>query len=156
MVHPIMRGYTVSLGFQALLKSNQRRIGSCDGKQQLLHSMPPLFHKVCSLPLNCNYSNHQLVFDNPELPNLSTKNVNAIFQITLNSFVIMCNDSRMYIGKILDMYKKGSSGRYGSVTKSTNLAELQAVSLLVYLPLLTVRFHFVYIVTSSALTDPVG
>ena len=118
--------------------------------------MPPLFHKVCSLPLNCKYSNHQLVFDNPELPNLSTKNVNAIFQITLNSFVIMRNDSRMYIGKILDMYKKGSSGRYGLVTKSTNLAELQAVSLLVYLPLLTVRFHFVYIVTSSALTDPVG
>jgi len=58
------------------------------------------------------------MFDNPELPNLSTKNVNAIFQITLNSFVIMRNDSRMYIqinGKILDMYKKGSSGRYGSL-----------------------------------------
>jgi hypothetical protein len=54
----------------------------------------------------------------------------------------MRNDSRMYIGKVLDMYKKGSSGRYGSVTNSANLAELQAVSLLVYLPLLTVRFHF--------------
>jgi len=53
------------------------------------------------------------------------------------------NDSRMYIGKVLDMYKKGSSGRYGSVTKSANLAELQAVSLLVYLPLLTVRFRCV-------------
>ena len=75
-----------------------------------------------------------------ELPNLSTKNVNAIFQVTLSSFLIMRNDSRMYIGKVFDMYKTGSSGRYGSVTSSTNLAELQAVSILAYLPLLTVWF----------------
>ena len=49
--------------------------------------------------------------------------------------MIVRTESRTYIGKVLDMYKKGSSVRYGSVTKLSNLVELQALSLLVYLPL---------------------
>ena len=37
---------------------------------------------------------------------------------------------------VLDIYKKGSSGHHGSVKNFINLVELQAASLLVYLPLL--------------------
>ena len=54
----------------------------------------------------------------------------------------MRNESRMYIGKVIDMYKKGSSGRYGSIKEIANPSELQAVSLVVHLPLITVGNYY--------------
>jgi hypothetical protein len=42
---------------------------------------------------------------------------------------------RFYIGEILDLYKKGNSGQYGSVESSDNVSQLAWLSLRVYLPL---------------------
>ena len=47
----------------------------------------------------------------------------------------MRTPKRFYIGEILDLYKKGNSGRYGSVESSDNISHLAWLSLRVYLPL---------------------
>jgi hypothetical protein len=48
--------------------------------------------------------------------------------------VIMRTTKRTYIGKILDIYKKGSSGRHGSVDSADSITALSYLSLEVYLP----------------------
>ncbi|KAF8060260.1 hypothetical protein FPV67DRAFT_1632538 [Lyophyllum atratum] len=70
-----------------------------------------------------------------DLPNLSAKNVNDLFPLKLGNFVIIRTSQRLYVGEILDMYKKGANGRYGSITMIGNASSLQALSLRVYLPL---------------------
>ena len=50
-------------------------------------------------------------------------------------FAIMCTPKHFYIGEILDLYKKGNSGQYGSVESSDNVSQLAWLSLRVYLPL---------------------
>ena len=75
----------------------------------------------------------QLIY--AELPNMSTKNISIPFPIKLGGFVIMRTAQRTYIGEVLDMYKKGLSGRYGSIEKSESASGLQALSLRVYLAL---------------------
>lgn len=65
------------------------------------------------------------------------------------------NGSRFYIGEILDIYKKGSNSRHGSVTSATTVAGLSYLSLRVYLPLVTVGFPFHLICNSLTLTSKV-
>ncbi|KAE9383937.1 hypothetical protein BT96DRAFT_739387, partial [Gymnopus androsaceus JB14] len=42
---------------------------------------------------------------------------------------------RMYIGQVLDIYKKGQNSRHGSVHEATELSGLSYLSLRVFLPL---------------------
>ncbi|KAF8178378.1 hypothetical protein K438DRAFT_2179563 [Mycena galopus ATCC 62051] len=53
-------------------------------------------------------------------------------------FLVMRTTERMYIGEVIDIFKKGSSGRYGSIELATTTSEIQALSLRVYLPLQTI------------------
>ena len=120
---------------------NPRKTENIGGKlkpPQPSVQLPLLEVRIESMPHRIQVFNSNLSIYS-ELPNLAAKNVNAIYQLRLGSFVIMRNEARMYIGKVIDMYKKGSSGRYGSLTKSDNLSELQALSLVVYLPLIMAR-----------------
>ncbi|KAF8074050.1 hypothetical protein FPV67DRAFT_784077 [Lyophyllum atratum] len=75
------------------------------------------------------------VVKSKELPNLSGKNVTEIFQMKIGNYAIFRTLKRTYVGEILDMYKKGASGRYGSIDKIGNASSLQAISVRVYLPL---------------------
>ncbi|KAG6895347.1 hypothetical protein C0992_001720 [Termitomyces sp. T32_za158] len=70
-----------------------------------------------------------------ELPNLAGKNVNDLFPMKIGNYAILRTEKRIYIGEILDMYKKAASGRYGSVADVGKAALLQAISVHVYLPL---------------------
>jgi hypothetical protein len=49
------------------------------------------------------------------------------------------NNKRTYIGEVLDLYKTASGNRYGSVKTAGTVAELQYLSVRVYLPLIAVR-----------------
>ncbi|KAG6874837.1 hypothetical protein C0992_006337 [Termitomyces sp. T32_za158] len=53
----------------------------------------------------------------------------------VGNYGIFHTNKRMYIGEILDMYKKTASGRYGSVANIGSATSLQAISVRVYLPL---------------------
>jgi hypothetical protein len=57
--------------------------------------------------------------------------VHALHPLRPGSFVIIRNEKRMYIGEVLDLYKKGKD-RHGSVPSSSNTAELSYLSLRVY------------------------
>ena len=70
-----------------------------------------------------------------ELPNLTVKNVNDLYPLKLGNFVIVQTSKCMYVSKVLDMYKKGASGCYGSINKAGKASVLQALSLCVWLPL---------------------
>lgn len=65
------------------------------------------------------------------LPNISTKDVKALHPLVLGSFVIARTNMRMYIGEVLDLYKKGNH-RHGSVLSTNNIAKLSYLSLRVY------------------------
>ncbi|KAF8188222.1 hypothetical protein K438DRAFT_1764441 [Mycena galopus ATCC 62051] len=65
------------------------------------------------------------------------RNVSSLFPIHLGSFLVMRTTERMYIGEVIDIFKKSSSGRYGSIELATTPSEIQALSLRVYLPLQT-------------------
>ncbi|KAJ7491545.1 hypothetical protein B0H11DRAFT_1911801 [Mycena galericulata] len=52
-------------------------------------------------------------------------------------FLILRTTIRMYIGEVLDIFKKGSNGRYGSIESAASTSEIHAFSLRVYLPLQT-------------------
>ncbi|KAJ3502810.1 hypothetical protein NLJ89_g8719 [Agrocybe chaxingu] len=70
-----------------------------------------------------------------ELPNISSKNVTLLHILQRGSFVIMQSPKHFYIGEVLDIYKRGTSGRYGSVTTASSIQGLAWLSLRVYLPL---------------------
>ncbi|KAJ3851678.1 hypothetical protein EV368DRAFT_83283 [Lentinula lateritia] len=69
------------------------------------------------------------------LPNLGAKNVTALNPLTPQSFVLMRTAQRIYIGQVLDIYKKGQNSRHGSVATATDLSGLSYLSLRVFLPL---------------------
>ncbi|KAJ3727641.1 hypothetical protein C8R42DRAFT_620753 [Lentinula raphanica] len=71
------------------------------------------------------------------LPNLGIKNVTVLYPLVPHTFVLMKTSMRMYIGQVLDIYKKGQSSRYGSVNKATEISGLSFLSLRVFLPLVT-------------------
>ncbi|KAF8178416.1 hypothetical protein K438DRAFT_1978042 [Mycena galopus ATCC 62051] len=50
----------------------------------------------------------------------------------------MRTTERMYIGEVIDIFKKGSSGHYCSIELATTTSEIEALSLRVYLPLQTI------------------
>ncbi|KAG6908109.1 hypothetical protein DXG01_006147 [Tephrocybe rancida] len=77
----------------------------------------------------------QILIRPEELPNLAVKNVEELFPLRINNFAIFRSAKCTYIGEILDIYKKGASGHYGSVTNVANASSLQAISVRVYLPL---------------------
>ena len=56
----------------------------------------------------------------------------------------MRSAKRTYIGKILDIYKKGSSSCHGSVDMAESIAGLSYLSLEVYLPLHRASFFVVH------------
>lgn len=74
------------------------------------------------------------------LPNISAKNVHQLNPLSVGSFGLMWNGTRFYIGEILDVYKKGTNSRYGSIEDSSTASGLSYLSLRVYLPLGTVSF----------------
>ena len=55
----------------------------------------------------------------------------------MGSFLIARTSRHLFVGEILDMYKKGASvgGRHSSIPSSSNADELSYISLRVYLPL---------------------
>lgn len=63
-------------------------------------------------------------------------------------------DKRMYIGLVLDIYKKGSSGRHGSIETADSISGLSYLSLEVYLPRQTVCSLSFFLITG--LTPPKG
>ncbi|KIK41489.1 hypothetical protein CY34DRAFT_107305 [Suillus luteus UH-Slu-Lm8-n1] len=65
------------------------------------------------------------------LPYIASKNVHTLHPLRRGSFVIIRSEKRMYIGEVLDLYKKGKN-RHGSVPSSSNSAELSYLSLRVY------------------------
>ncbi|KAH9947488.1 hypothetical protein B0H21DRAFT_676451, partial [Amylocystis lapponica] len=65
-----------------------------------------------------------------------SKNVSQINPLRPGCFLVMRNASRMYIGELLDLYKK-TSGRHGSVKSAVSCSGLSYLSLRVYLPLTT-------------------
>ncbi|KIY61999.1 hypothetical protein CYLTODRAFT_459371 [Cylindrobasidium torrendii FP15055 ss-10] len=69
------------------------------------------------------------------LPNINTKNVTELFPLEIGSYVIVGTQKRFYIGEVLDMYRKGNSGRYDSLRTTNSLSNLKYLSLRVYLPL---------------------
>ncbi|KAJ4480786.1 hypothetical protein C8R41DRAFT_771229 [Lentinula lateritia] len=69
------------------------------------------------------------------LPNLGAKNVTALNPLTPQSFVLMRTAQHIYIGQVLDIYKKGQNSRHGSVATATDLSGLSYLSLRVFLPL---------------------
>ncbi|KAJ7679396.1 hypothetical protein DFH06DRAFT_1166490 [Mycena polygramma] len=76
-----------------------------------------------------------------ELPNVTTRNVSVLYPIVIGSFLIMRTAKRVYIGEVLDIYKKGSSGRYGSIPMASAISDIQAFSLRVFLPLQFTQTH---------------
>ena len=78
-----------------------------------------------------------------QLPNIATKNVTAIYQLQHGSFLIMRSEKRFYVGQVLDLYKRGSSSRHGSVDNLSSVQGLSWVSLRVFLPLAMVCL-FIY------------
>jgi hypothetical protein len=68
---------------------------------------------------------------------VGSKNVSVLFPIRVGSFLIMRTTERMYIGEVMDIFKKGGNGRYGSIDLAASASEIHAFSLRVYLPLQT-------------------
>ncbi|KAF9548288.1 hypothetical protein CPC08DRAFT_729533 [Agrocybe pediades] len=69
------------------------------------------------------------------LPNIKSKNVTPINPLQLGNYLIMRTERRYYIGQILDIYKRGSSSRYGSIASTDNLQSIAFLSLRVFLAL---------------------
>lgn len=83
-----------------------------------------------------------VVASTPKLPHLMQKSVTSINILKRGSFLIMRSSTlRYYIGEVLDIYKKSSSSRYGSILSSLTLEGLSWLSLRVYLPLSVVHYH---------------
>jgi hypothetical protein len=72
----------------------------------------------------------------PDTPNIAGQNINMIYRLLCGNFVIMCTEiQRFYIGEVLDIYKQGTSSRYGSVDDASTASGLSYLALRVYLPL---------------------
>jgi hypothetical protein len=66
------------------------------------------------------------------LPYIASKNVHTLHPLRRGSFAIIRNEKcTMYIGEVLDLYKKRKN-RHGSVPSSSNSVELSYLSLRVY------------------------
>jgi len=78
----------------------------------------------------------------PVLLNVSKRNVNSMFFLKRGSFVIVRNEKRTYIGKVLDLYKKAAGNCYGSIKRAGSVEELQFLSVRVYLPLTSVHISW--------------
>ena|ERR1700728_1159561 len=66
--------------------------------------------------------------------NIAGQNINSIYRLRGGHFVIMCTDLlRFYIGEVLDIYKQGTSSRYGSVDDAATASGLSYLALRVYL-----------------------
>ncbi|KAG1776449.1 hypothetical protein EV702DRAFT_1198151 [Suillus placidus] len=72
-----------------------------------------------------------------ELLNVATKNISSLFPLKHGSYVIMHTAVWFYIGEVLDLYRKGSNSRYGSMQSTMSVSTLSFLSLQVYLPLET-------------------
>jgi hypothetical protein len=76
---------------------------------------------------------------------LTGKNITDIYRlypveldspsIELGYFVVMRNKKTMYIGEVLDIYKKGNNSKYGSIEFATTASSLSFLAVRVYLPL---------------------
>ncbi|KAF9235771.1 hypothetical protein BU15DRAFT_77611 [Melanogaster broomeanus] len=64
-----------------------------------------------------------------------SKNVSKLFPVQRHLFFIIRSAAHFYIGKVLNIYKKGTNSRYGSLDSSESLSDLMFLSLRVYLPL---------------------
>lgn len=69
------------------------------------------------------------------LPYLSSKNVTSLYHLVPDTFVLMRTTERMYIGQVLDIYKKVQNSRHGSVGEAHSLLGLSYLSLRVFLPI---------------------
>ena len=76
------------------------------------------------------------------LPNVGSRNVNAIFRLFVGNFVIIRTDNRTFIGEVLDIYKKGMSNRYASIESADSLSQLAAVAVRAYVPLYMVSWSY--------------
>lgn len=69
------------------------------------------------------------------LPNIGSKNVTSIYPLRRTNFVIMRTQKRNYIGQVLDIYRRGSGSRHGSILESATISGLSYLSLRVFLVL---------------------
>ncbi|KAL0056689.1 hypothetical protein AAF712_016704 [Marasmius tenuissimus] len=69
------------------------------------------------------------------LVNLNNRNVTSLLPLKPGSHVIMRTEVRMYISKVLDLFKKSVSSRYPSVKESKDVSQLAYLSLQVSLQL---------------------
>ncbi|KAJ3804237.1 hypothetical protein F5876DRAFT_70806, partial [Lentinula aff. lateritia] len=74
------------------------------------------------------------------LPNLGAKNVTALNLLTPQSFVLMRTAQRIYIGQVLNIYKKGQNSRHGSVATVTDLSG-RSFHLHTHAPIANVLYH---------------
>ena len=86
--------------------------------------------------------------------NFATRNVTHFNPLQPGTFVIMRNKTHEYIGEVLDVYKKGSSGRHGSVAAAPSTSGLSYLSLRVYLPMQTVSLRSVVSLYKQVLMCP--
>ena len=70
-----------------------------------------------------------------DIPNLAGQNINSIFRLQRENFVMMSTERRFYVGEVLDIYKQAASSRYGSVDDAATASSLSYLALRVYLPL---------------------
>jgi hypothetical protein len=89
---------------------------------------------------------------------ISTKStVHEIYRLYPGYFVIMRNKKTMYIGEVLDIYKKGNNSKYGSLEFASNASSLSFLAVRVYLPLqLPGHVCLFYFVTYHILTQLTG
>ena len=71
-----------------------------------------------------------------ELPNVGSKNINALSPLRLGNFVIIRHpkSKRVYMGEVLDIYTQGSGSRYGSLVEVDGISGLSALTVHVYRP----------------------
>jgi len=88
------------------------------------------------------------------LPNLTGKNITELYRLYPGYFVIMRNKKMMYIGEVLDIYKKGNNSKYGSLEFATTASSLSFLAVRVYLPLQLGNALTVMNPTMQATTNP--
>lgn len=74
--------------------------------------------------------------------NITSKNVSQLFPLNLGAYVIVRTTQRIYVGEVLDIYRKGNSGRYDSIKTTSSLGGVKYLSLRVYLPMDVVRLSY--------------
>ena len=82
----------------------------------------------------------------PDLPYLEAKNVNAMTPLEPGCMVIMYNGYRMYLGEVLDIFRK-VSGQHAFIEKTDKITGLSNIVLRVFLPMVKVRPLFYIVLT---------